>query len=198
MPAGVYHDLLLERLAAEIGLPAERLRADLAGGGGRRPAGERAGAPPRTGSGVRMTPMRTAIGLLLQMPQLAERLPEDHAAMGADQAGGALLRDLRRRILEAPGTTTARLLEAYRDTSEAPHLERLAGHAFATDPRRDPEDALAREFDDAIARIGDQHRRQRYSALSGASNDRPLTEDEKRELRELGKLLARPREAGME
>jgi len=196
MPAGVYHDLLVERLAQEIGLSAERLRADLGvDPGGRREVGA-SRAPVRSPSAIRMTPMRTAIGLLLQMPRLAERLPERHPAMSPDQAGGTLLRDLRRRILEAPDTTTARLLEAYRDTSEARHLEQLAAHAFATDPARDPEAALAHEFDDALARIEDQHRRQRYSELSRAG--RPLSEEEKRELRELGRLLARPRQAGAE
>ncbi|MDX1609153.1 MAG: DNA primase [Halofilum sp. (in: g-proteobacteria)] len=183
MPAGVYHDLLLERLAREIGLSSDRLRADLGtAAGARRPT------PPlrqARGGGVRMTAMRTVIGLLLQMPQLAQRLPDDHPAMRSDQPGGSLLRDLHRRILAAPDITTARLLEAYRDTSEAPHLQRLAAHEFATDPQQDRDAALAREFDDALAGLAKKHRRQRLGALSAAARERELSAEEKQELRQL-------------
>lgn len=189
MPAGVYHDLLLERLAEEIGLSAERLRADLKTD---RPGPARVSRqrmPGRRAAGVRMTTMRTAIALLLQMPQLARRIPADHPALEADQPGAALLRALHRRALEAPDITTARLLEAWRDTSEAPHLQRLAAYEFATDPQHDREQALAREFDDAIARIAEKHRWQRRELLFEASRERPLSQEEKRELRE---LLARP------
>ncbi len=190
MPAGVYHDLLLERLAREIGLSAERLRADLqANRAAPAPTqGER--RPARRAPGVRMTAMRTAVGLLLQMPHLAERLPADHAAMESDQPGAALLRSLHQRIREKPDITTARLLEAWRDTSEAPHLQRLAAHEFATDPQQDREQGLVREFDDAIARIAEKHRWQRRERLIETSRERLLSEGEKRELRE---LLARPR-----
>ena len=193
MPAGVYHDLLVERLAQEIGLPADRLRADLGvDRGGRRAAG--APRPPaHAPSTIRMTPMRTAIGLLLQMPGLASRLEAGHPALVSAQPGAALLRDLHGRIVAHADTTTARLLEAYRDTSEAPHLHRLAAHEFATDPQQDRQAALTREFDDAIARIVDKERRERIGALRTAASERDLSSEEKRELRE---LLAQPASRG--
>lgn len=180
----VYRDLVIKQLAHEIGLPAGELRADLASGGSRATA-RQPQAPPRRAAGVRMTPMRTAIGLLLQMPTLAARLDAGHPALASDQPGAALLRELHRRIAATTDITTARLLEAWRDTSEAPHLQRLAAHEFATDPQRDREAALVREFDDALARIAEKHRHQRRALLFEASRERDLSTAEKQELREL-------------
>jgi len=185
MPAGVYHDLLIERLAQEIGLSPERLRADLGERRQQRPPESRPQTHPRSRGGVHMTAMRTAIALLLQMPGLAERLGPGHPVFECRQRGSTLLADLHRRIRETPGITTARLLEAYRDTSEGPHLQRLAGHEFAVDPERDREDALIAEFDDAIARIIAKHIRERRGALIEASRERGLSPEEKDELRRL-------------
>jgi len=186
MPAGVYHDLLLERLAAEVGLSVQRLREDMARGA---PAGEQAGSrrrhPGRGASLVRMTPMRTAIALLLQHPALAERIAPDAAVLQGTQPGVPLLRDLHARIRQVPDITTARLLEAFRDTSEQTHLERLAAYEFATESESDRGDALAREFDDAITRLVEQERRARRSELIAASRERALTEGEKKELQAL-------------
>ncbi len=185
MPAGVYHDLLLERLASEVGLPPERLRADIAGGqaeraaAGTRPARS---APRRRHAPVEMTLMRTAIALVLQFPAFAERLSPDHPALAGGQAGSEVLADLRARAAANPQVTTARLLEAWRDTSEHRYLERLAAHSFATDPDDDRAETLARVFDDALARLAEQQRRGRRAALVEAARERALTDAEKREL----------------
>ncbi len=185
MPAGVYHDLLVDRLATQVGLSPERLRADIAGAA--EPTGHerRAPAPRRPAGAFRMTPMRTAIGLLLQHPPLAERLPGDHPVLESGLPGAALLADLRQRIAADPQTSAARLLEAYRDTSEHKHLERLAVHTFPTDAETDRGTGLASEFDDALQRIAEQHRRTRRSRLLEAARERALTNAEKAELRSL-------------
>ncbi len=186
MPAGVYHDLLLERLAAEVGLSPERLRADISGGRTETPhASARPATARRRDPTVRMTPMRTAVALLLQNPALAERLPPDHPALTGGLPGAGLLADLRARAAADPAITTARLLEAWRDTSEQSHLERLAAHPFATDAEGNRDEALAREFDDALQRLVEQCRQARRSELLAAADERALTEDEKRELRGL-------------
>jgi DNA primase len=185
MPSGVYHDLLIDRLATAVGLTAERLRADLAAGGGadRREARGRGGRRPP--SAVRMTPMRLAIAVVLQHPRLAERIPGEHPAVAGSDPGAALLADLRRRALEDPQTSTARLLEAYRDTSELKHLERLAAYELATAEGVEPEAARARELDDALARIAERARGDRRADLIRASQERALTAAEKEELRAL-------------
>ena len=193
MPAGVYHDLLIERLATEVGLNPERLRADLEAGDTAERTTRPAPARPRArnaAGAMRMNPMRAAIGLLLQHPWLHDRLPSDHPALaqaetGAGQPGAALLADLRARIAADPDTNTARLLEAYRDTSEHRHLAWLAAHEFAVDADADRAAALGREFEDALGRIADKAVRARRAELFAASRERALTAEEKHELQTL-------------
>lgn len=182
MPPGVYHDLLLDRLASEVGLSPERLRADL--GGQSTPARPSASPTParRRPGTVRMTPMRTVVALLLQNPGFASRLPTHHPALAGAQPGSELLADLHARATANPAMTTARLLEAWRDTSEQGYLERLAGYPFATDADGNRDEALAREFDDALVRLAEQGRHARRSELISASRERALTDAEKREL----------------
>jgi len=185
MPAGVYHDLLVERLAGEVGLAPERLRADLARQAPAASAREPQEPKPRRPGSIRMTPMRTAIALLLQCPALAERVPAAHPALASDEPGARLLAELLERIRADPRTNTARLLEAWREADSFPYLQRLAAYEFAIDPGLDRDQALAGELDGALARLGEQIRRERYSALLAASSERALTAEEKRELQGL-------------
>ncbi len=186
MPRGVYHDLLVDRLAREVGTSGERLRQDLAGkaphGAG---AGDRDARAPRKSPPVRMTPMRTAIALILQNPDLADRIPEDHPAINGAVKGAGLLADLRAKVLHDPQISSARLLEAYRDAPEYHHLERLATHQFATDDSLDRREALDQELGDALGRLREQARRARRAELIDAAAERDLTSEEKAELRAL-------------
>ncbi len=186
MPRGVYHDLLIDRLAGEIGTSGERLRQDLAGTSPERtPARAREPAAGRKSPPVRMTPMRTAIALILQNPELAHGIPEDHPAVDDGVKGASLLADLRAKIVRDPHMSSARLLEAYRDTPEYHHLERLATHRFATDEALERREALEQELNDALDRLREQARRTRRAELIDAAAKRELTGGEKAELREL-------------
>lgn len=184
LPPGVYRELLIERLASDIALPAERLRADLE----RHSTTSATASPARSAkrpSAIRMTPMRTAIALLLQRPALVDRIADDHPVLASAEPGAALLGRLRTQISRDPTTHTARLLEAWRDTGEFPYLQRLAAYEFATDPALDRDKALAQELDGALERLAEQARRDRYAHLLAASNERALTAAEKQELQSL-------------
>lgn len=185
LPQGVYRELLIERLAGEIGLPADRLRADLARQTDASATAATTSRSAKRPSAIRMTPMRTAIALILQRPALAARITDDHPVLTSEEPGAVLLARLRAQIGNDPQTHTARLLEAWRDTGEFPYLQRLAAHEFATDPTLDREKALAEELDGARERLAEQARRDRYATLLAASNERALTTAEKEELQSL-------------
>ena len=185
LPQGVYRELLIERLAGEIGLPADRLRADLARQTDASATAATTSRSAKRPSAIRMTPMRTAIALILQRPALAARITDDHPVLTSEEPGAVLLARLRAQIGSDPQTHTARLLEAWRDTGEFPYLQRLAAHEFATDPTLDREKALAEELDGALERLAEQARRDRYATLLAASNERALTTAEKEELQSL-------------
>lgn len=185
LPQGVYRELLIERLAAEIGLPADRLRADLERQTDATATAATTSRAAKRPSAIRMTPMRTAIALILQRPALAARITDEHPVLTSEEPGAVLLARLRAQIGSNPQTHTARLLEAWRDTGEFPYLQRLAAHEFATDPTLDREKALAEELDGALERLAEQTRRDRYASLLAASNERALTAAEKQELQSL-------------
>ena len=85
-------------------------------------------APRRQASTQRLSPMATAISLLLQQPGLAARhaLPENLDEEG-DEPGLKLLRNLHKITLAEPKLTTGALLERFRDTENSNTLEKLAG-----------------------------------------------------------------------
>jgi DNA primase len=185
MPQGLYRELLIDRLATALATTPERLRADLGGEAGSREGAAAAGRAPARPEHVRMTPMRTAIGLIMQNPRLGQLVPCDHAALGDSVKGGALLAELSSRARADPEATTARLLEAYRDRSEYRYLQRLATYRFAVDTSADTEHALEREFRDALDRLHQLAVRGRREALIEAAEQRELSAAEKAELRAL-------------
>ncbi len=187
LPNGIYRELLIDRLAREVGLASERLRADLERSA---PAPEQSAGDakprPRPPGAIRMTSMRTLIALLLQRPDLAGRVPADHPVLThSEDPGAGLLRRLLRQIAADASVHTGRLLEAWRDAEEFPYLQRLAAYEFAIDPQLDHDQALASELDGALERLAEQACRARRAHLLAAARERALTAAEKRELRSL-------------
>jgi DNA primase len=84
-------------------------------------------APQRKG----ISPMRTAIGLLLQYPELAYLL-QDHSILQLKLAGMELLNELLKNIQTNPNCNTATLMEAYRDHAHFELLNQLAVVDFFT------------------------------------------------------------------
>ena len=189
MPAGVYRELLLERLAQEVGLGRQRLEALL-------DAGERPGAdrgPPQPlqlrRSGIRRSLVRRAIQLLLNYPQAGARLAAgdelpDIARSG--QRGVPLLLELLEIAAGAPDISPAGLLERFRDRAEGPHLQALLAEEEPLDAA-----AAARELADSLQRLALAAERQRLEELSRKAAESSLSQAEKEEMR-----LLRRDEAG--
>jgi DNA primase len=186
MPQGLYHELLIDRLAATVGTSADRLRHELTDtAANSEPARAPAPTPGHRSGSVRMTPMRTAIAIVLQHPELAQAVPAEHPALSAPLKGAALLADVRSKALQDAAATPARLVESYRETAEHPYLERLATHEFATVDHVERAQALQRELEGALARLREQAERARRNELIEAAAQRELTQPEKAELRSL-------------
>ena len=201
VPEGVYRELLVERLAEAIRLPATRLNAlwgaaggEGAGGapggfgsGGRAghaPGGERGGASGvsgRTGqSAGRGGLMRQAVQGLVHHPRIATELgPSPLAALqGLDEPGADILRALVAELRSDPISTTAQLLERWRDRPEAERLARLA----ATESLVAGEGPALRELQTALERMRDEGARRRFDALLERERDGALGADERAEL----------------
>jgi DNA primase len=149
IPSEFYRDSLGDKLANLLGKPRERTKAAVNRASNRvKPAA------------MKITPMRRAIGLLLQYPNLARVLPDAPELAEANIPGISLLLTLQQRLQQQPDLTTAQLLEQWRDLPEHSILMTLA----AWDHQIEPEQ-LSQEFMDTFHSIEDQYLQQRLEAL---------------------------------
>ncbi len=164
MPDGIYRELLADRLAAEIRMPAARLKERLfaaapgSGGGG-------AGAPRRTSRpAVSMEPgdirrsrmsagrgnlLKQAIALVLHHPAAARAVDRPEALSSVDKPGFAVLHELLEQAASMAQPSTAMLLERWRDRPEYTRLTELA----MEDPMVAEAQGAARELQMAIEKL---------------------------------------------
>jgi DNA primase len=186
IPEGVYKELLIERLAHEVGLEAPKLQAILAKDRSTpAPAGRREGisglrhqSKPSAG---KPSIVRRAISLLLNHPAAADKLDIEQLA-GVTKPGTDLLRDLIETVQAEPTMTTAGLLERWRNHEEGRHLGKLAAVEL---PGSDDFDAAA-ELEQCIAQLALAGKRERVDFLIEKERLRTLSDAERSELRALG------------
>jgi DNA primase len=132
MPEGVYRELLADALAAEIRMPAQRLKEHLfaateAGRSKRPPPKQTEPSVSGTGrmSAGRRNLLSQAITLVLHHPRAAHAT--DPAALaGIDRPGVSVLKELLEQAASMVEPTTAMLLERWRDRTEYARLSELA------------------------------------------------------------------------
>jgi DNA primase len=182
VPEGVYRELLVERLAEAIRLPATRLNALWGTTGSDDPGSvNRTRAGGRTGqSAGRGGLMRQAVQGLVRHPRIATRLDAAHleALQGLDEPGADILRALVADLRSQPISTTAQLLERWRDRPEADRLARLA----ATESLVPGEEPALHELQTALERMRDEGARRRLDALLERERDGALGAAERTEL----------------
>ncbi len=157
VPDKVFRHMLFDQLAHMVNMKTEQLErlAD------HQPAAEqrtpRAGAPARAGKN---TPIRQAINLILQKPQLAVNSPPCEFLQQLDLPGAQLLHDLLEIVRNDPHLNTAALLERWRDKPEHIHLSRLAENQLPGDDQ-----GLESELHDIILYLKRQIKLQRWHFL---------------------------------
>lgn len=168
IPSEFYRDLVLDRLAAIVG--RERGQLD------RYFDAPVSQALPKTRA-LKVTPMRRAIGLLVQKPSLAQSIPLNSAYENIDMPGFSLLYGLQRTVLSMNNPTTAQLMEIYRDSKEGEYLNRLAvwDHQIETD------ELLEAEFKATVRFIEDEYLNQRAEQLLLKEKTGGMTSQERKE-----------------
>lgn len=193
VPAGVYHELLLEALAESVGLSALKLESLLAKGSSKERRKPRYSEPSRkrpvTGPAASGKPsvLRRAITLLLHHPQAASDL-NARTLTELDRPGAELLRDLIENVQAEPDITTAGLLERWRHHPHGQHLGKLV----MTEIPLDEEFDAAAELEQCLLQLARVAGRDRIDFLIEKERLDCLTEEEKSELRELGKNPDKP------
>ncbi len=187
---GVYRELLVDRVAVAIGLPAERLQQWLAGSetpaaipvrGGRAPGRAPERNPVRAvGRGSLVT---QAITLLLHFPTAVSAVSEQQLRelTQMNQPGVAVLVALLEQLGTNPAATMAQTLERWRDKPEYRRLCELgAGEPLV------PDQAAARqELSQAAARLLESELRRRLEVLIEKARAQTLDDAEKLELQAL-------------
>jgi DNA primase len=179
---GVLKDQIVEALARLVGLDGARLARHLSGEVPQAPARE---------PGLRRTPMRRTLALLLAEPTLAQALEPPPWLAASTLPGAALLRELLETLRREPQLSSAALIERWRGREEADHLARLLAEP---EPPAEAE-VRARELQDALERLRLKDRALRAENLLEQSRIRPLEAGEKEELRRLLPDLQGPNHA---
>lgn len=160
-----YRDTLMERLARLLRRETSQLIGQI-----KAPIAAKA---PQ--DALKMTPMRRAIGLLVQHPYLGQEIPLHHELRGLKQPGIDLLLKLHEQT-QAQTLTSAQLLELWRGEPEEKALRQLARwqHHLETD-------RVNQEFFDIFAYFIDQFVEQRANELLEKERTAPLNRTEKQE-----------------
>ena len=167
LPEGVYRELLLDRIAAEVGLTTARLvdilqLSDAAGASVvRRPA------VTTKRSGL----VRHAIRLVLHYPSVATEIPTPEGLADAEQPGVALLLELLELARDRPDINTAVLEERLRDRPEARHLKTLLAQEMLVD-----REEAAAELTGSLVGIQRQVQEQRLESLIARADQLSATE----------------------
>jgi DNA primase len=195
VPAGVYRELLLERLAEVVGLPPARLEELWHGRAA--PAAVPAPAPPppaRVAIGAgRGSLVRQAIVRLLHYPAIAAEVsPAERAGLDAsEEPGVALLRELLDNLKATPAQIPAQVIVRWEGREEVESLKKLLDREEVISDAP----AAAGELRAALVRLADQAARRRLEALEAKERAGDLSSSEREEFQRLISRLSR-REAG--
>ncbi len=185
---GVFRELLSAQLAQRVGLslpamqqhlpaappPQQQLHPD-------RPSRPLKNPQPSRHQ-VQVTPLRLAIALLLQHPELATQhvLPAELKTSAI--TGIELLFNLHAVILQTQNLSSSALIERWRETPELDALQKLLAWEI---PDSGDKSQRQRLFSDAIHKLQQHQIHSRFEQLLEKSHLNGLSADEKAELRRL-------------
>ncbi len=192
MPEGIYREMLADRLASRVGMPANKLKEFFAAGEPKRPANPtepavRQRARMSVGRGNLLT---QAITLVLHHPAAAGAIEDPELLGSIDKAGVSVLKELLEQAATASSASTAMLLERWRDRAEYQRLTELA----TLDPLVADTASAAKELKMAVEKLLEEHGPgRRMDELLKKAEELGLNYQEKAELTTLLKSKGRSR-----
>lgn len=180
IPPGIFGELMYNRLAQTIDLSPSKVNEILKKKFDVPRQSKKADVPINT----MLPPVKLAIALLTQKPQLLEKIQIPATFSKVGLKGVASLKCLIAFIERRPKQTTGSLLEFIKEEEDFPLFEKLATIDLLI-----PEDAWQNELEGAISCILELENQDRIQQLLAKGNLEGLTTEEKLLLQEL--LLAR-------
>ncbi len=169
MPDGFYRGIVLKKLARFLAWDETKLNAFF--------TTEKKAAPKQ--KHIQITPIRRAIGLLLQNPQLGYNLPVFDDLKDLQSPGTNILLKLLAQTRDSEQITTAQLLEYWRGTPEENALVKLAVWDHGADAAVEP------EFLDTLLVLSTRVIEQRFNELQMKLAQSGLTSAERLEYKEI-------------
>ncbi|HSS62851.1 MAG TPA: DNA primase [Gammaproteobacteria bacterium] len=192
IPEGAFRKLAQKKLADMTGMDPDDSAILIKGPQAPRP--KRQSAATVRAALSSQTPVRRAIKMLIQHPELASDVSDASALKDIDLPGAPLLLELVELLRENPDFGTAEVLERYRDNEAGVHLGKLAAEELSP-----LGDGIRIEFDDAIravARRAEETRLEaRRDALQALIKAGEASEEQKQSYREIIARLGRPSES---
>jgi DNA primase len=183
----IFRHMLIKALAERINMPSPELLHLL----GEQPLPKPRVEQPRHNQEPRkLSPVRTAITLLLNQPQLAQNAGEPQRYLGLTEPGVRLLVELLELAQATPHINCGTILERWRDRPEGKHLSKLARTPVTT-----PAEGLEAEFQGVLRLLDRQRLDQEYEQLLRRSETGQLTQEEKLRITQLQnekRALAQP------
>jgi DNA primase len=176
LPDSAFRDLMLDQLAKLSGLQLKQLESRVFG---KHPP-QQSREPVQRPRDSSRSPVRTAIRLLLERPELSQSIPVPGGFEDLNLPGIGLLQELLEISRDNPHLSTGSILEHWRDKPEAKHLAKLV-----TLPLELPETGFEEEFRGAIQRLVEQRTAQRTEQLLARDRGQGLSDSEKTELKQL-------------
>ncbi|EEF16050.1 DNA primase [Actinobacillus minor 202] len=127
--------------------------------------------------GIKRTPMRLLIALLLQNPDFVKHVPDLTPLKELDEAGFDLFVELVQVCREQVGVSMGALLEHWRDTPNYTILERLAGWDHLVS-----DENLEKEFIETLSFLYTKLVEKRVEVLIAKERTQGLSDEEKQEL----------------
>jgi DNA primase len=193
MPEGVLRELLADRLAAEIRMPASKLKEYLFTDNPKRSAAAptEPSVPRRSrNSSGRGNLLSQAITLVLHHPAAARSVTGTEALGSLDRPGVGVLKELLEQAAAMPQPNTAMLLERWRERPEYGRLSELA----ITEPMVAEAQGMTKELQMAVEKLLEEYGPgRRVDDLLRKAEELGLNYDEKAELSLLLRSKSRPR-----
>ena len=175
---GVFKDLLVNQLSKMIGLTSSGLQQHIPESNHNTQSNNYNARPASPKHQISMTPTRLAIALLLQYPLLAKECEIPEQLITADMPGLKLLIQIHNTILQTDANSPSVLLERWRDTSDAPVINKLMQLNI---PEAEKDTQLA-SLKDAFKNLLQKHKGERLQELLNKSRTAELNLEEKNEL----------------
>jgi DNA primase len=134
-------------------------------------------------------PVRRALQLLLERPELAQGVSHLGQLEGSPQPGIDILVDAIEFFRENPTSNASQLIELWRETPRAAAIQRVAASNDGIELELDDE-GIAREFADSIALLLRKALRERAQTLLGQARERALAPAETQELDDITRQLS--------